>query len=246
MSERLDCVVVGAGVIGLAVGRSLALAGRDVVVLESEAQIGMHTSSRNSEVIHAGLYYPEDSLKARFCVQGKEMLYTYCEEHRVGCNRLGKIIVAPTAGGLDRLAEIKSQAEKNGVADLTFLSIDEVRELEPEVACGAALLSPSTGIIDSHELMMALQAEIEANGGSVVLNSEVSNLKVDGGGVGFESGGEKFVCKTLVNSAGLRAQELVVDLMSESRLKPLPQASIQPLRFAKGHYFSYQVKAPFS
>ena len=145
MAEKLDCVIVGAGVIGLAVGRALTQAGREVVVLESEPQIGMHASSRNSEVIHAGLYYPEDSLKARLCVQGREMLYAYCEERGVSHKRLGKIIVAPK-GELTGLAEIQEQASKCGVTDLAFLSIDEVRELEPEVVCGGGLLSPSTGI----------------------------------------------------------------------------------------------------
>jgi len=245
MAEKLDCVVVGAGVVGLAIGRSLALAGREVVVLEAEAQIGMHASSRNSEVIHAGLYYPEDSLKAQLCVRGKDMLYTYCRGHGVGHSRLGKLVVAPGNEGLDRLVEIKSQAQKNGVTDLQLLSVDEVRELEPEVACSGGLLSPSTGIVDTHELMMALLAEIEANHGSVVLNSEVSNLKVEGEGLTFESGGEKFVCKTLVNSAGLWAQELVTDFIRESRLKPLPQEFFQPIHLAKGHYYAYQGKSPF-
>ncbi len=162
MSEKLDCVVVGAGVVGLAVGQTLAHAGREVVVLESEPHIGMHASSRNSEVIHAGLYYPEHSLKARLCVQGKQMLYAYCEEHHVGCNRPGKLIVAPTAGDLGRLTGIREQGARNGVTDLSFLSAKEVQELEPDVQCAGALLSPSTGIVDSHELMTALQAEIEA------------------------------------------------------------------------------------
>jgi len=142
MTEKLDSVVVGAGVIGLAIGRSLALAGRDVVVLESEAQIGMHSSSRNSEVIHAGLYYPEDSLKARLCVQGRDMLYAYCEEHNVGHRRLGKLIVAAgrRSHELNRLTEIKAQAEKNGVADLQYLSVDEVHDLEPEVVRGGGIV----------------------------------------------------------------------------------------------------------
>ena len=129
MSDRLDCVVVGAGVIGLSIGRALARAGREVVVLEAEPQIGMHTSSRNSEVIHAGLYYPEDSLKAKLCVQGKEMLYAFCKAHHVSHSRLGKLIVAPIDGDLDRLSEIKNQAERNGVTDLRFVSVDEVCEL---------------------------------------------------------------------------------------------------------------------
>ena len=240
MAEKLDCVVVGAGVVGLAVGRSLALAGREVVVLEAEAQIGMHASSRNSEVIHAGLYYPGESLKAQLCVQGKEMLYSYCEEHGVDHSRLGKIIVAPAGGDLARLEEIKSQAVRNGVTDLAFLSIDGVRELEPEVVCGGGLLSPSTGIVDSHELMMALQADIEAQGGTVVLNSEVTNLNLSDQGLGFESGGEAFVCDTLVNSAGLRAQELVADLTSASRLKPLPQ-DLQRISHKISHKISQKI-----
>jgi L-2-hydroxyglutarate oxidase LhgO len=245
MAEKLDCVVVGAGVIGLAVGRAMALAGRDVVVLESEPQIGMHASSRNSEVIHAGLYYPEDSLKARLCVQGREMLYAYCQERGVGHKRLGKIIVAPK-GELTGLAEIQERASKCGVTDLAFLSVDEVRELEPEVVCGGGLLSPSTGIVDSRGLMMALQADIEAQSGAVVLNSEVTNLRVDGQGLKFESGGEAFACEALVNSAGLWAQILFSDCLNQSRLKPLPQATIKPIQMAKGHYFAYQGKSPFN
>jgi len=246
MAERLDCVVVGAGVIGLATARSLALAGREVVVLEAEPQIGMHASSRNSEVIHAGLYYPEESLKARLCVQGKDMLYAYCDEHRVGCSRLGKLSVAASNDDLDRLWEIKTQAEKNGITDLRYVSGEEAREMEPNVACVGALLSPSTGILDSHELMMALQGEIEAHGGAVVLNSKVTDLKVDDQGLRFESGGDAFVCETLVNSAGLWAQELVTDCSSKSRLKPLPQASTPPRHLAKGHYFAYPGKSPFN
>jgi len=238
VAERLDCVVVGAGVVSLAIARSLALAGRNVVVLETESQIGMHSSSRNSEVINGGLYYPENSLKARLCVQGKEMLYAYCVEHHIAYSRLGKLILAPDASGLDKLAEIKNQAEKNGVTDLQFLGVDEVRELEPEVVCTGGLLSPSTGIIDSHELMTALQAEFEEHGGALILNSEVTNLKLLNRGLGFESGGEAFECETLVNSAGLWAQNLMSRL--KSRLKPLPQT-----HFAKGHYFALQGKSPF-
>ena len=190
MTENLNCVVVGAGVIGLAIARSLAQAGREVVVLEAESQIGMHTSSRNSEVIHAGVYYPEDSLKARLCVLGKEMLYDYCEQHRVGHKRLGKLIVASRAADLDRLAEIQTQAAANGVADLTLISAGQVRELEPEVTCVGALLSPSTGIVDSHELMTALHADIEEQGGTVVLNSAATNLHADGDRIRFDTGGE--------------------------------------------------------
>ena len=238
MSETLDCVVVGAGVVGLAIGRSMALAGREVVVLEAEPHIGMHASSRNSEVIHAGLYYREDSLKARLCVRGKEMLYAYCEEHHVAHKRLGKLIVAPREEDFDRLKEIEEQATRNGVTDLTFLNGENARELEPDVECASALLSPSTGIVDSHELMTSMQAEIEANNGTVVLNSEVLDVSSDGQHLRFRSGGDAFVCRTLVNSAGLWSQKLVA---GEGR--PLQRA---PGRFlAKGHYFAYQGKSPF-
>ena len=271
MAERLDCVIVGAGVVGLAIGRSLALAGREVIVLEAESHIGMHTSSRNSEVIHAGIYYPEGSLKARLCVEGKEKLYAYCKERGVSHRCLGKIIVAPKGADLDRLEEIKTQAVRNGVTDLAFLSIDEVRELEPDVVCEGGLLSPSTGIVDSHELMMALQADIEGQGGVVVCDSEATKLKVEGKSLGFESGGETFTCKTLVNSAGLWAGELVESLMSDRGHGPLlrqrdvsnrahgallrrgdvgaPRGrdrGAPKLHLAKGHYFAYQGKSPFS
>ena len=167
MAQKLDCAVIGAGVVGLAIARSLALAGREVFVLESEARIGMHSSSRNSEVIHAGLYYPEDSLKARLCVQGKQMLYRYCEAHHVAHQRIGKLIVAGEQDDIGRLEVIKQQALLNGVDDLRLLDAAEVKEIEPAVFCHAALLSPSTGIIDTHELMTAMQGEIEAAGGTV-------------------------------------------------------------------------------
>ena len=235
MSETLDCVVVGAGVVGLAIGRSLALAGRDVVVLEAEPHIGMHASSRNSEVIHAGLYYPEDSLKARLCVRGKQMLYAYCEEHRVAHKRLGKIIVAPREEDFDRLNEIEEQATRNGVTDLTFLNGEQARELEPDVECAGALLSPSTGIVDSHEFMTALQADIEGSGGTVVLNSAVEDVVVADKGLRFASDGGAFVCRTLVNAAGAWAQGLVGAIMGR-----VPQRYL-----AKGHYFAYQGKSPF-
>ena len=235
MNEQLDCVVVGAGVVGLAVSRALALAGRDVVVLEAEPHIGMHASSRNSEVIHAGLYYPQNSLKARLCVQGREMLYAYCNVHRIEHRRLGKLIVATGPKDIDRLHALRNQAASNGVRDLVLLDTDEVNELEPDVSCAAALLSPSTGIIDSHEFMTALQADLEGRGGAVVLDSAVKNVEATDNGLRFESDGRSFVCKTMVNAAGARAQDLVRSLVSG-----VPQRFL-----AKGHYFAYQGKSPF-
>lgn len=239
MTERLDCVIAGAGVVGLAVARSLAMSGREVLVLESEPQIGMHSSSRNSEVIHAGLYYPEDSLKARLCVAGKEMLYRYCETHQVGHQRIGKLIVASAPDDIGKLEAIERQARLNGVDDLRFLDANEVRKLEPAVESCGALLSPSTGIIDSHQLMMSLQAEIEAAGGMVVLNSEVTKLVLKDGELRFDTGGETFGCGTFVNAAGLRAISLL------SRLKPLVQTNLPQPFFAKGCYYAYQGASPF-
>lgn len=239
MADTLDCVIVGAGVVGLSVARSLAVAGREVFVLEAESQIGMHTSSRNSEVIHAGLYYPEGSLKARLCVRGRELLYRYCDKHRIACERTGKLIVACHQEDLDKLHAIEQQARRNGVDDLRFLDAADARKLEPAVVCEGAFLSPSTGIVDTHELMTALQAEIEAHGGAVVLNSRVSDLSAVDGALRFESSGEVFVCRTLVNAAGLWAQELLSGLVGRG-LEVIP-----PLHLAKGHYFSYQATSPF-
>ncbi len=238
MSEALDCVVVGAGVIGLAAGRALASDGHEVVVLEAEGRPGMHASSRNSEVIHAGLYYPEDSLKARLCVRGRRQLYAYCKERHIGYQRLGKLIVATDDADLEKLRAISEQANKNGVTDLDLLSARAVQELEPQVSCTAGLLSPSTGIIDSHELMTALLADIEARQGVLVCNTEVSDISFDGGIFHFRGAGETFTCTSLVNAAGAWAQGL-------APMGVGPQ-STAPARFlAKGHYFDYRGKSPF-
>jgi len=239
--DQLDCVVIGAGVIGLAVGRSLAMAGRDVFVLESEADIGMHTSSRNSEVIHAGIYYGEDTLKAKLCVQGKEMLYRYCEERRVPYNRIGKLIVACHDDEIAKLHSIRAQAEKNGVDDLRLVDEAGVGELEPVIQCKAGLLSPSTGIIDSHALMVSMQADIEANGGVIVTHSRVSHVRVLDNGFELEVEGaaDSFVCRTLINSAGLRADQVA------RSVRGLDRSRISRVRFAKAHYFAYQGKSPF-
>lgn len=248
MVQKLDCVVVGAGVVGLAVARSLAFVRREVVVLEAESRIGMHASSRNSEVLHAGIYYPEGSLKARLCVTGREMLYRYCEEHRIACKRLGKIIVATSETDLQKLRAIDENARKNGVTDLRWLDSAEVAELEPNVVCRAALLSPSTGIVDSHELMLALQADLEAKHGVVVCNSRVTKVAIEDGGfrltiAGVES--EAITCKTLINSAGLWAQDLAASIHGQRHDKKLLRNEIPQLYFAKAHYYAYQGKSPF-
>ncbi len=237
VADRLDCVVIGAGVIGLAIARALAMSGREVVVLESEAQVGTHSSSRNSEVIHAGIYYPEKSLKARSCVRGKQMLYDYCVERNVAHQRIGKLIVASNAGDLNKLHNLRQQAEANGVGDLQIVDADTACVLEPNVDSVGALLSPSTGIVDSHGLISALQADVEAHGGVVLVNSLVADINVSDDGFEFDVEGAVFVCRSLVNSAGLGAVA-VAQTIRASRGAPT-------VRFAKGHYFEYQGTSPF-
>lgn len=241
MTDQLDCVVVGAGVVGLAVARSLALAGREVVVLEAESEIGMHTSSRNSEVIHAGIYYPEGSLKATLCVKGRAMLYDYCERHHVPYKRIGKLIVASDKSEREKLLAIQAQAAKNGVTDLRLVDQDEIRALEPAITGYLGLLSPSTGIVDSHSLMMALLAEIEAHDGAVLTRSRLQSAAVAKRGfrLRVESADDEVVCDTLVNAGGLFAESVARSIGG------LGPGKIIKTRYAKGHYFAYQGKSPF-
>jgi L-2-hydroxyglutarate oxidase LhgO len=241
VSEQVDCVVIGAGVIGLAVARALALEGRDVIVLEAEDAIGTSTSSRNSEVIHAGIYYPTGSLKAKLCVAGKQMLYSFCESVGVEHRRVGKLIVATSRDELPVLAKYQAQALANGVDDLCPVSIERAAELEPEVRCAGAMFSPSTGIIDSHGLMVAYLAQIEAQGGTLVLNTPVRGGRLERNEIVLETGGESPMtirAASVVNSAGLGAQKV-----SESL--GLPPAGIPKRYLAKGYYFSLSGRSPF-
>ncbi len=242
MSERLDCVVIGAGVIGLAVARALALRGREVIVLEAAGAIGTETSSRNSEVIHGGLYYPTGSLKARTCVRGRDLLYAYCAERSIPHRRLGKLIVATTPEEIPQLAQYRERAARNGAGDLEPLDAAEVRRREPEVRCVAALWSPLTGIIDSHAYMLALQADLEAHGGTVVLRSPVTGGRLGGAAIALEvDAGEAFRCeaRTVVNCAGLVAPAVSASLAG------YPAAALPPQRYAKGHYYTYGGRPPF-
>ncbi len=241
--EQVDVVVAGAGVVGLAVARALALEGREVLLLDAAEAIGTETSSRNSEVIHAGIYYPAGSLMARLCVQGREMLYAFCRERGVGHSRCGKLIVATSAEEDGRLEGIRTRAAANGV-DLHRVGAEEARRLEPELSCVGALLSPETGIVDSHGLMLALQGEAEALGTACVLNSRVVRGRAVGGGVEIEveGGGEvlRLRCALFVNAAGLHAPALA------RGIEGMPPDRVPTAYFAKGNYFSLAGRAPFS
>jgi L-2-hydroxyglutarate oxidase LhgO len=235
-----DCVVVGAGVVGLAVARALAQAGRDVLILEAESAIGTQTSARNSEVIHAGIYYPPGSLKAALCVRGKALLYAYCASRGVRYSACGKLIVATHIDQLDALKALAARAQANGVQDLAWLEGTEACVLEPALRCVAALHSPSTGIIDSHGLMLALLADVEAAGGVLALNSPMAQAKYAGGAIELiANDGTQLRVKTLVNAAGLLAPALA------TRIAGLGPHLIPQPYFAKGSYFSLAGRAPF-
>ena len=238
--ERLDAVVVGAGVVGLAVARGLAMAGREVVVLEAEDAIGTHTSSRNSEVIHAGIYYPKNSLKASSCVAGKELLYEYCVTHGVPHRRSGKLIVASSANQLDELKAIQAKAHANGVTDVVWMTRAQVVALEPEIQCVAGLYSPSTGIIDSHALMLAYQGDAEAHGAMLALKSSLQRAVLTNEGfVLHVEGSEPIQTRILVNGAGLRAPS-VAKAVEGYRAELAPKEL-----YAKGNYYTLTGKNPF-
>jgi L-2-hydroxyglutarate oxidase LhgO len=241
--ERVDAVVIGAGVVGLAVARALALAGREVIVLEGAEAIGTETSSRNSEVIHAGIYYPPGSLKARFCVAGKIELYAYCAERGIPHQRCGKLLVATDEKQLAKLHAIKAQADANGVTDLQLLSAAEALRLEPALRCVAAYLSPSTGIIDSHAFMLALQGDAEAHGAAIAFKSPLERGRVRDNGIMLEVGGVepmRVLARTVVNSAGLHAQRVAASIQG------FPPRQVPPTYYAKGNYYSLVVRSPFS
>lgn len=240
--NTVECVVVGAGVVGLAVARRLAMAGHEVLVLEAADEIGTQGSSRNSEVIHAGIYYASDWLKTRLCVTGRALLYRYCEDRGVPHRRLGKLIVATRSEDRSRLRDFREQALRNGVGELSEVGAAELRELEPAICAVAGLLSPQTGIIDSHALMLCLQGDLEASGGLVSLRSPFRAARADQGGL-IVSVGEadttKIRCSLLVNCAGLAAQRVA------SAIDGLDSAAVPRLRLAKGQYYVLSGHAPF-
>ncbi len=243
--EKVETVIVGAGVVGLAVARALALAGREVIVLESAAAVGTGTSSRNSEVIHAGIYYEPHSLKASLCVRGKELLYAYCAERGIDYRRCGKLIVATSEAELPKLDSIRAHAAMNGVTDLVHLSRHDAKAMEPELECVAAVYSPSTGIVDSHALMLSLLGDTENEGGVLALNSELAAARfsqhADSGGIVLTmADGTELAARQLVNAAGLRAPQLASSFAGLN-LHHVPKAW-----FAKGSYFTLAGKAPFT
>ncbi len=233
--ERVDCVVIGAGVVGLAIARALAMSGREVVIAEAGSAIGSATSSRNSEVIHAGLYYPPASLKARLCVHGRKLLYAYCKQHGVAHRRCGKLVVATDVSQHDALAAMLSRGHACGVDDLQWLDAAAAIALEPSLRCTAALLSPSTGIIDSHGLMLALLGDAEAHGAMLALQSPVQGLRVLDDALVVDVGGSEpmqMQAREVINCAGLHAPALA------ARIDGLaPQWQPQG-HWARGHYFS--------
>ena len=239
--DKVDCIVIGAGVVGLAVARALALRGREVMVLEAASAIGTGTSSRNSEVIHAGIYYTQGSLKAQLCVQGRQMLYDYCVQRGIGHSRCGKLIVATNESQVVQLQGIISKAAANGVHDLVLLDREQALAMEPQLECVAAVHSPSTGIVDSHALMLSLQGDMENAGGFTVLNTPVDQLNLAQGAIEIiASGGTALSANTVINAAGLNAAQVA------SRIKGLDPKHVPPIFWAKGNYFTLSGKSPFS
>ena len=246
--EHVDAVVIGAGAVGLAVARELALNAKQaltsIFVLEAHGAIGTQTSSRNSEVIHSGIYYPAHSLKARLCVQGRELLYDYLQERSLPFSRLGKLIVATEPGQLKVLEGLQKKALDNGVKDLTYLNKQEIHNLEPDLRVLGALLSPSTGILDSHAFMLSLQGDIERLGGHVVLEAPVTQVRLEEGcqatGATLTTrDGTEIKARVVVNAAGLMAPK-VARWFHGAEAAFLPQA-----HYAKGNYFALNGRSPF-
>jgi L-2-hydroxyglutarate oxidase LhgO len=243
--DKVECVVIGAGVVGLAIGRALALEGREVLVLESNPRIGAETSSRNNEVVHGGYLYPQNSLKARLCRPGREMMYAYCDRQGIRYQRLGKLLLALAEDELPMLDFRMEQGRINGVDDLVLMDGAAVRDMEPKIRCLGAVFSPSTGIVDSHALMLSYQGDIEGGGGSVVLNSRVMSGKLADSGFLLDlqvSGTSSYQlhCEMLVNSAGLGARPFALSLAG------YPSERVPKIHFPKGSCYAHVGKSPFS
>ncbi len=241
--DQVDTVIVGAGVVGLACARALAAAGHECLILEQHAAFGTETSARNSEVIHAGLYYPSGTLKAALCAAGRRQLYEFCEQHGVAHRRCGKLVVATSTEQEARLLALQQQGVANGVDDLCVLTAAEAQAMEPQLACTAALFSPSTGIVDSHGLMLGLLGAAERDGAVLALRSPVRSAQVETDGIVIEVGGAepmRIKASRVVNAAGLWAPALA------SQIDGLAPEHVPTAYFAKGNYYALQGKAPFS
>ena len=244
--EQVDCVVIGAGVVGLAIAREMALQGRGTILLERESAFGTISSARNSEVIHAGIYYPKDSLKAKLCVEGNRLLYEYCRSHQVATQPYGKLIVAVDETQIDDLQAILYKAQNNGVPEIKMISEDHAKALEPNLKCSAAILSSSTGIVDSHGYMLSLLGGFEDGGGMIAYQSPLIGAKLIGDQAqsGFEleiggADGMKIQTKMLINCAGMSAPAVA------QKIEGLDPNQIPKAYFAKGNYFSLSGKSPF-
>lgn len=239
--EKLDVLVVGAGVVGLAIARNLALSGRQVVVAEKEKFPGSVTTSRNSGVIHAGIYYPSNSLKARLCVKGRRLLYEYAKQKRIPHKKCGKLIVACEVGEVEKLEAIKQKARANGVNDLELLTAEQVHHKEPEIECYGALLSPSTGIIDVHTLLDELIKDTEGHDGLIAYDNEIEKIEIRKEDFLIQLvSGEAIVADTVINAAGLDSQRIA------SKIECFDQKTIPKQFLAKGQYFSISGKTPFN
>lgn len=239
----IDAIIIGAGVIGLAVGRELALSGKSVILLEKESEFGSATSSRNSEVIHAGLYYPQGSLKARLCVEGKKRLYDYCDSHGVAHRRCGKLIVATSAEEIPLIEQLQQRGSANGCDDLTLITARDAIAMEPALACEAALFSRSTGIIDSHGYMLSLLGELEDAGGSIAYQAPFLRAVSERGAFRVFVGGAEpaeLTCDMLINAAGLVSPHVA------GSIEGLSPSNVPRAHYAKGSYFSLKGKSPFS
>ena len=239
--DHVDTVVIGAGVVGLACARALALAGREVLLLEAKASFGTGVSSRNSEVIHAGLYYPNGSLRARHCVAGKRLLYEYCAQRAIPFRRCGKLLVATDEAQIAQIEKLLKNAAGNGVDDLRLITAAEATAREPALRCLAALLSPSSGIIDSHAFMLSLLGDVENAGGTAAFNTPVTGGRIEADGIiVFAQGADALKARLVVNCAALGAQALA------GAIDGFPPQHIPTLRYARGVYFSISGRSPFS
>lgn len=243
VTEEVECAVIGAGVVGLATARALARAGHEVLILEAANAIGTGTSSRNSEVIHAGMYYPPGSLKARFCVAGNRRLRTYLAEHKVPHKMVGKLIVANGPAEEAALDSILSRGTVNGVDGLVRIDARQAQSIEPNVRCTAALHSPATGIFDTHAYMLALRGDAEEAGAMLALNAPVGGGEISGKGIVLEVAGAapmRVLCKRVVNSAGLHAQSVA------RKMRGVPADRIPQQYLCKGNYFTLTGRGPFT